>query len=81
MTMGAGPVTEILFMTIRAKVMGIIQYNVPCRRYLLGSWIHHSVGYTVLLPTALVVITIFLYNQFWLPDVSGRSLDVLAAGC
>jgi hypothetical protein len=45
---------------------------VPCRRYLLGYRIHHSVCYTVLFTTPRVVITIFLYTEFWPPDVSSR---------
>jgi hypothetical protein len=50
-------------------------HTVPCwvtggrQLYLLSYWIHHSVGYTVLFSTALVVITILLYTQFWPPDV------------
>jgi hypothetical protein len=31
-----------------------------------------AVCYTVLFPTPRVVITIFLYTEFWLPDVLSR---------
>jgi hypothetical protein len=36
---------------------------VPCRQYLLGCRIHHSICYTVLFTTPRVIITIFLYTD------------------
>jgi hypothetical protein len=49
----------------------IILYRVggTCRVYRL----HHSIGYTLLLPTLLVGITIFPYSRFWPPDVLSQS--------
>jgi hypothetical protein len=40
---------------------------------------HHSVCDTVLFTTPRVVITIFLYNQFWPPDVLSRGGPLMSS--
>jgi hypothetical protein len=52
---------------------------------LLGYWWHHSICYTVLFTTPLVVITISPYHELWPSDVLSRNgpwiSSVLNAGC
>jgi hypothetical protein len=46
---------------------------------LLGYRGHHSICYTGLFTTLLVLITISPYNEFWLPDVLSRGGPLMSS--